>query len=75
LQTAKTVERLPFRDQEFSKKIIREGITHLERCYQCYACSDACPMAFAMDYYPNQLIHMVRLGFKEKVLKGKTIWV
>lgn len=52
-----------------------KGIAHLDRCYQCYACSDACPMAYLMDYYPNQLIHMVRLGLKEKVMKSKTIWV
>jgi len=75
LQTVKTVEKITIRDQEFSKKIINKGITPLERCYQCYACSDACPMAFVMDYYPNQLIHMVRLGLKEKVLSSKTIWV
>lgn len=69
------MERIPVRDQEFSKRIIEKNITHLERCYQCYACSNICPMANAMDYYPNQLIHMVRLGLKEKVLQSKTIWV
>ncbi len=52
-----------------------EGIGHLNRCYQCCACSDACPMAFTMDFYPHQLIHMVRLGLKEKVLQSKAIWV
>lgn len=75
MQTTLTPEKIPIRDREFSQRIIGEGITHLERCYQCYACSDACPMAYAMDYYPNQLIHMVRLGLKEKLLQSKAIWV
>lgn len=28
-----------------------------------------------MDYYPNQLIHMVRLGLRERALQSKTIWL
>ena len=75
MQTALTIEKVPIRNQEFSRRIMEEGITHLGRCYQCCACSDACPMAYAMDFYPHQLIHMVRLGLKEKVLQSKTIWV
>jgi heterodisulfide reductase subunit C len=38
-------------------------------------CSDGCPVAYAMDYYPNQLIHLVRLGLKDKVLNSTTIWL
>lgn len=70
-----SLQRIPIRDHAFSQKVRREGITNLDRCYQCYACSDCCPLAYAMDYYPNQLIHMVRLGLKGEVLKSKTIWI
>lgn len=38
-------------------------------------CSDGCPLSYVMDYYPNQVIHMVRLGLKESVLKSTTIWL
>jgi heterodisulfide reductase subunit C len=38
-------------------------------------CSDGCPVAYAMDYYPNQIIHLVRLGLREKVLQSKAIWI
>jgi len=38
-------------------------------------CSDGCPVAYAMDYYPNQIIHMVRLGLKERVLQSTAIWL
>lgn len=69
------VEKIPFRDQEFLKKIRKEGISNVERCYQCTTCSNGCPVAYAMDYHPHQLIHMVKLGLKEKVLKSRTIWL
>jgi heterodisulfide reductase subunit C len=28
-----------------------------------------------MDYYPNQIIHLVRMGLKDKVLNSRTIWL
>ncbi len=69
------VEKIPRRDQEFIRKIRAEGITRIDRCYQCSACSDGCPVAYAMDYHPHQIMYMVKLGLKEKVLKSKTIWI
>ena len=66
---------MPVRDQAFSRKIKAESNANLERCYQCSACSDGCPVAYAMDYLPNQIIHMVQLGLKEKVLQSTAIWL
>ncbi len=48
---------------------------HVQDCYQCQKCSAGCPVAFAMDYKPNQIMQMVSLGMKERVLSSKTIWV
>ena len=69
-----TTEKIRLRDHEFSRKI-RAEVRNLDRCYQCSMCSDGCPVAYAMDYYPNQIIHMVRLGLKEKVLSSTAIWL
>ena len=69
------IEKIPPQDQEFLRRVKSEAGTTLDRCYQCYTCSNSCPIAYAMDYYPNQLIHMVRLGLKERVLRSKTIWL
>jgi heterodisulfide reductase subunit C len=44
-------------------------------CYQCGKCSNGCPVTFAMDYLPHQLIRMLQLGLTEEVLQSKTIWV
>jgi len=48
---------------------------NIQDCYQCQKCSAGCPVAFAMDYKPNQIMQMVSLGMKERVLSCKTIWV
>ncbi|MBN2239163.1 MAG: 4Fe-4S dicluster domain-containing protein [Dehalococcoidales bacterium] len=68
------IQKIPLRNNEFSKKITSE-VKYLNRCYQCSMCSDGCPVAYVMDYYPNQLIHMVKLGLKEQVLNSQTIWL
>jgi heterodisulfide reductase subunit C len=44
-------------------------------CYQCQKCSAGCPVVFAMDYRPNQILQMISLGMKEQLLHCKTIWV
>jgi len=67
-------ENMGFRDYEFSRKITAE-VKNLARCYQCSMCSCGCPVAYAMDYFPNQIIHLVRLGLKEKVLQSTSIWI
>ncbi len=36
----------------------------LQQCYQCFKCSAGCPVAFAMDWTPNQIIRMIQLGLR-----------
>lgn len=59
----------------FAKRVKEISGTTLDRCYQCSTCSLGCPVNFAMDYLPNQIIRMVQLGLKEQVLKSSTIWL
>ena len=74
MSPSQTIEKIPQRDNEFSQKISKE-VKNLNRCYQCSMCSDGCPVAYAMDYFPNQLIHMVRMGMKDRVLPSTTMWI
>lgn len=48
---------------------------NIQDCFQCQKCSAGCPVAFAMDYKPNQIMQMVLLGMRERVLSCKTIWL
>jgi len=69
------IQMLRERDTSFYERLRKKSRSGLERCYQCSACSDGCPVIEEMDYYPNQLIHMVRLGLKDEVLRSRSMWV
>jgi len=62
-------------DLSFAREVKETSQAHLERCYQCFACSSGCPVAYAMDYTPHQIIRMVQLGLKDRVLDSSTIWL
>jgi heterodisulfide reductase subunit C len=44
-------------------------------CYQCGECTAGCPVAFAMDIAPNQVLRMAQLGLEEEVLSSSAIWL
>lgn len=47
----------------------------ISTCFQCEKCANGCPMTFAMDIAPNQVMHSIQLGLIDPVLKSDTIWV
>ncbi len=49
--------------------------TNVNMCFQCGRCAAGCPIAYAMDYAPAQLIHAIRLGMEEVVFNSKTMWL
>jgi heterodisulfide reductase subunit C len=57
------------------KQIQKEIGVNANLCYQCRKCSAGCPMSWAMDYTPAQLIHAIRLGLADEVFKSKTMWM
>jgi len=62
-------------DTAFYQTVKEKSGARLERCYQCVACSSGCPSAYQMDYPPHQLLRMVQLGLKDRVLKSNTYWI
>jgi heterodisulfide reductase subunit C2 len=62
-------------DTTFAQQGASDWKVDLFACYQCGKCSNGCPVTFAMDYLPHQLIRMLQLGLTEEVLGSKTIWV
>ncbi len=51
------------------------GGERLNRCIQCGTCSGSCPVTYAMDYSPRQVIAMFRAGAIEPLLRSRTIWI
>jgi heterodisulfide reductase subunit C len=61
--------------RDFVKEVMKlPGGKNILDCIQCGLCSGSCPTEFAMDYSPMQLIKMIHLGMREKVLACSTIW-
>jgi heterodisulfide reductase subunit C len=48
---------------------------NLLACYQCGKCSAGCPAVTEMDILPNQIIRYAQLGFKDELLRSKSIWI
>jgi heterodisulfide reductase subunit C len=47
----------------------------LKKCYQCGNCSGGCPVTFAMDLPPSQVIRFLQLGMVEDVVNANSMWV
>jgi heterodisulfide reductase subunit C len=60
---------------EFSQKVEEISGQNLFACYQCGNCTAGCPVAFAMDLGPHQVIRFSLLGLEEEVLKSNTFWM
>ena len=60
---------------ELADAVLRESGQNVNLCFQCSKCAAGCPVAYAMDYTPAQLIHAIRLGLDDLVLKSKTVWL
>ena len=58
--------------QQFTK---HPGCERLLSCIQCGTCSGTCPLSIYMDLTPRQVIALVREGFRDDVLRSKTIWL
>jgi heterodisulfide reductase subunit C len=56
-------------------RTIADEVPEVYRCYQCLTCTLGCPLAFAMDLYPHEILKYVQLGAQEKVLGASTLWV
>jgi len=72
LNTKKQKELSKIISKEFEQ--LPEG-EKLKECIQCGTCSGSCPVSFAMDYTPRQIIAMLRADMIEEVLKSDTVWI
>ncbi len=60
-----------------------DDVDHIERisgedsaqCYQCGNCSAGCPVSYAMDIPPSQIVRFLQLGMVEEVMAANTMWL
>jgi len=67
--------QIPTSHSPLAESVLRESGQNVNLCYQCRKCSAGCPISYAMDYKPAQLIHAIRLGMDDLVLNSKTMWL
>jgi len=58
---------------DFCQVVCEESGQDVMKCYQCGKCTAGCPIAFAMDLTPNQVMKMVQMGMEEDVLNSQAI--
>jgi len=51
------------------------GGDRLRRCIQCGTCSGTCPVSYAMDLQPRELVAHFRAGSLDTILRSQTIWL
>ncbi len=59
----------------FLKEVEERSGQPIKRCYQCKKCSGGCPVSFAMDLLPHQVVRFTQWGLEEALLKSASIWV
>lgn len=67
-----------------SERVLREaflqqveripGGEKLRRCIQCGTCTGSCPVSYAMDLTPREVIARFRAGDIDSILRSRTIW-
>ena len=60
---------------EFVKLVERVSGEELANCYQCGNCTAGCPVSYAMDYGPREIIRLLQLGQEEAVEKANSMWL
>ena len=62
-------------DLTFGQVVQEHSGERINRCFYCQRCTVGCPTAFVMEHKPAQLLRMIQLGQKEKVLASSAIWM
>ena len=47
----------------------------IKNCLQCGTCTGTCPVSYAMDLTPRELVALFRAGHIEEILRSRAIWI
>ena len=73
-ETATSIHVLP-PGRNFLKKAQAESGVNISACFGCQKCSNGCPVQFAMDLHPYQVVRYAQLGQADRLKDCETIWV
>ena len=80
IEDIKVPGKLSRKEEDLRSSFLRqlETIPNSEKiksCIQCGTCTGSCPVSYAMDIPPRELIALFRAGDLETLLNSKSIWV
>ena len=61
--------------ESLAAELEKEPGTQISACYQCQKCASGCPISFATDWLPSQVIRLILLGEVREVLASRAIWL
>ena len=62
-------------DLTFSDTVREHSGEDIHGCFYCQKCTIGCPTAYVMDYKPAQLLRLIQMGQKDRVLGSSAIWL
>jgi heterodisulfide reductase subunit C len=62
-------------DKGFIATVERESGQQVAQCYQCGNCTAGCPLTFAFDIPVHQIMRLLQVGQKDRVLRSHAIWL
>lgn len=75
MEKATKITPLSDSGKELLSKLEKEAGTNINLCYQCGKCSAGCPVGFAMDYKPREIIRLLQLDLLDEALEAESIWI
>lgn len=58
-----------------ARNLASESGVDFYSCYQCLKCTNGCPVTFAMDLMPHQVVRMAQMGLIDRIAQSNTMWV
>ncbi len=60
---------------DFRRRVEEASGVDIGACFGCKKCSNGCPLAWAMDLHPYQVVRYVQLGLEKPLQQCLSIWV
>ena len=70
-----TIPEMIIGESHFLDEVEQGSGIKVSACFQCRKCTNGCPVTFAMDIYPDQVMRYIQLGLKKEIRESATIWV
>jgi heterodisulfide reductase subunit C len=69
------VRSRPIVDVSLMEQVNALAEQQVELCYHCHKCTSGCPAATEMRFGPDQMLLLLQLGQKDRLLSSADLWL